>query len=336
MIGVGAADHFHVDAGAGGLESRIPKIGGEPVIDQLLDGNPVADHEAIERPFIAENLLHQEAVAACGHAVKVTERRHQADDSRVDRRLERRQVDIAQFVFRDIRGVVVAPGLAGPVTGKVLGAGGDGSHGGQVIALEAFDHGDRQPAGEIRILAETLGNPTPAGIARDIDHRREGPVDAHGGGFERGDSRTALDEFRVPGGGLAKRYGQYGSEPMDDIAGQQQWNAQAALLGGDSLQFVGRIDIDHIEYGADFAGRDRATQVLRNTAGSVDLNHLADLFLQGHLSYEFGNPCLGRVIGERCLCAYRTRRCVHKIDSHEEARGQSACRGVCKAVSVHP
>ena len=176
VLRIRAAHHLHVHARGDRLARRIPAVCREPVISELVDRVPVADHEAVEIPLVAQYVLHQEPVAAGGNPVQVAERRHQCRHTRVDRRLERRQVDVTQFVLGDVGGVVVPPRFAGAVTGKMLGAGRNGPGRRQVVALIAFDHGDGETARQVRILAEALGNSAPSRVARNIDHRRESPV----------------------------------------------------------------------------------------------------------------------------------------------------------------
>src|SRR3546814_9303052 len=60
----------------------------------------------------------------------------------------------------------------------------------EVVALEAAHARLGDAATQIDILARALGNSAPARIARDVDHRCEGPVYAFGRSFGGRNSRS--------------------------------------------------------------------------------------------------------------------------------------------------
>ncbi len=98
-------------------------------------------------------------------------------------------------------------------------------------------HRRRECAAEARVFAETLGDASPARVASDIDHRREGPADAFRGRLARRVPGGLLDKFRVP----SRCLGQWNREncfiSVDDVASEQQRNAQPALPHRDALRF---------------------------------------------------------------------------------------------------
>ena len=57
-----AADHFHVNSGIKGQPRGFFFIRGQTVIDQFLDGGVIADHEAVELPFAAQDLSQCEGI----------------------------------------------------------------------------------------------------------------------------------------------------------------------------------------------------------------------------------------------------------------------------------
>ncbi len=61
----------------------------------------------------------------------------------------------------------------------------------EIIPLEALYPCLGQLNTEIGILARPLGDAAPALVARHIDHRRKGPVQALGGRFQRSGPRRA-------------------------------------------------------------------------------------------------------------------------------------------------
>ncbi len=181
----------------------------------------------------------------------------------------------------------------------MLGAGRDGPGAGQVLTLEPFDRRRCEHAGQVRVFAEALGDAPPAGIARDVDHRREGPVDPGGGGFQRRHPGAAPHQIGVEGRRQSQRNGQHRLEAVDDVAADQQRDAEPALLHRDALHLVDDVDVDLVEDRSDPAALDRLSEVVGElTARSVDLRHLADLLGHGHL-LEQGSHA-GLDVGLRC------------------------------------
>ena len=84
-----------------------------------------------------------------------------------------------------IAGALLASGLAGAVSGEVLCARRDASGLRQLPVLEGLDHGRRQDAGQIRVLAQALGHAAPAGVPADVHHGCEGPVHSVGRRLQR-------------------------------------------------------------------------------------------------------------------------------------------------------
>ena len=237
-------------------------------------------------------------------------------------------MDVAQFVFGNVGGVVVPPGFAGAVTCEVLGAGRDGPGRGPVFTLQTPDHGGGEPARQVGILAEALGDTAPPGIARNVDHGRQGPVHTGPRRFQRRVSRTPLDELRVPGRGLSQGNGQHRPESVNHIPGQQQRDSETAFLHGDPLQLVRHVHIDHVEQRADLPGSDGAAQVRRDFARVMGLDHLADLLTDRHAAHEIHDPRLHRIVRQRRLLGHHGRISVHTEQSPEEVERGPGARGI--------
>ena len=85
--------------------------------------------------------------------------------------------------------------------------------------LESPDHRCPQFSYKERIFHKALGDAPPARIAgRDIEHRRERPMNPFSTRFLTGDCSSTFDELRIPGGGLSKGNRKNGTVPMNHIA----------------------------------------------------------------------------------------------------------------------
>ncbi len=116
---------------------------------------------------------------------------------------------------------IVATAFRCAVTGEVLGASGDRVGRPEILGLESFDHGNREPACEMGILARTFGYAAPARIARDVHHWREGAVDADGSSLGGRDASTRAHQLGIPCGGLSERDRQHCVETVNDVATDQ-------------------------------------------------------------------------------------------------------------------
>ena len=169
--------------------------------DQLADRAPVGDHEALESPFALEDSALQVDAGGGRRTADLVEGVHQRCDARFDRRPERRQHDVAQRALGDVDGVVVAAAFGEAIAGVVLGAGGDGVGGGEIVALKAPHPCDCHLCPQVGILTCPLHDP-PARVAGDVDHRRERPMEAGGRRFGGRYPGRGLDRLEVPAGRL--------------------------------------------------------------------------------------------------------------------------------------
>lgn len=140
------AGHTQVQAGANGLDARAHRP-------------PIADHNAVETPFTAQNVLEQPAVLGAVHAIETVVGRHNAVGmSTADHTLERREVDFPQRPLIDDR-VLDHAGVLLAVAREMLEASRDPP------ALDAANHRSSKFAGDQWVLAEVLEVTTAQGMA---------------------------------------------------------------------------------------------------------------------------------------------------------------------------
>jgi hypothetical protein len=280
---VGVAVHLHVDPGGHRFPRRLAVADRQAVDAQLSHGVPVAHHEAAEVPLVLEDPSDQALVGRCRHAVHFAERRHDGRSTSLDRGAERRQVHVAQFVLAQVGSGIVAAALDGPVAGEMFGAGGDCTGPAEVRPLEAPQHRDAEDAGEVRILAETLRDAPPAWIPANVEHRRKGPVHAACCRFLRRHPARPHDQIGIPGRRLPEWDRHHRLEAMNDIAADQQGNAEATLLDGETLQLVDDPGVDLVQHAAHAARTQRLSQVVVDVAvASIGEAHLPELLLERH------------------------------------------------------
>ena len=197
------------------------------------------------------------------------------------------------------------------------------------VALEPADLRRGDDAAEERVLPRSLDDPAPAGVAGDVDHRRERPVDADGPCLAGGDRLTPLDRRRVPGRRHRDRHRQDGAQPVDDVEPEQRGQPVPVALDGQPLQPVGLRGVGHEQQRADLAPRQRrldrrglpgGRQLRRRArvrvlqAPEVEvLGELTRLLLHGHR-------------GEELINTGRDRRIRHRADATRAWRRWSTAR----------
>ena len=93
----------------------------------------------------------------------------------------------------------------------------------QAIALEAAHLGYGELRDDPRVFAGALSDPSPARIARDIEHGREGHTDAVGGCLDRRRAGARFPQARFEGSRFGERDWENGSMPMQNVeAGQKR------------------------------------------------------------------------------------------------------------------
>ncbi|MNV21021.1 hypothetical protein D3C71_1119450 [compost metagenome] len=233
---VQAALHAHVGAGHEGQLGGLAAVGGVAVLDELFVGRVVGHHEALELPLVAQHAGEQRGVGGRGHAADLVEGAHDRQRARIDRRTERRQVDLAQRALGDFARVVVEPALGRAVGREVLGRGQHRVGVREVAALEAAHARRRELARQVRVFAHAFEAAAPARVARDVDHGREGPAKAVGRGLDRRRARRALGQRGLPARGLGQRHREDGAKAVDHVGAEDQRNAQPRLAHRHLLQ----------------------------------------------------------------------------------------------------
>ena len=235
----------------------VGQVGGEAVRLQAAGGVGVAHHEPLEAPELAQHLGEEPAVAGGGDAVERHVRRHHVAGARLDGRAERREVGVPQLGVGEVDLVVVTPAERGAVPREVLGPGDDAVGSAEPLALEAPHLGDRHRRAEVRVLAGALDDAAPARVAGDVDHRREGPVDADRPRLPRGDRLAAGDGVRVPRGRHRDRHRQDRPEPVDDVEREQRRDAVPVAVDDEPLEAVDLGGVGDEQQGPELAARHR-------------------------------------------------------------------------------
>ena len=99
--------------------------------------------------------------------------------------------------FGDVGAVVVASSFGRAVPGVVLDAG-QNALGTDGFALKSAHLRSRHGRTQIRIFARAFHDASPARIARNIDHRSKGPLNAGGPGIQRSLMLCCLFHRRIP------------------------------------------------------------------------------------------------------------------------------------------
>ena len=239
-VGIDTALHVHVDTRHERAPPGLCLRARDAVLNQFRDRRPVTHYESLESPLVAQHRAGEPGVPGGWHAGDVVERGHKTGDAGVDGRLERRQVDLAHRALGDLCLVVVATRLGAAVAGEVL-------RGGEDRLLEAADARGGHHRAKIWILTRTLGDATPARVARDVNHRRVGPVDPERRGFL---SRRARGRFRGIGierARFAERDREDRAIAMDHIEAKEQRDFEPRLGHHDALDRRGVLGSDDVE-----------------------------------------------------------------------------------------
>lgn len=151
---------------------------------------------------------------------------------------ERRKRRIPQRLRGDLGVVVIAAAVGIGVAHEMFQTGGDRTVRRQVVALIALHRGGTHHSVQVGVLAVTFGHAAPAGVARHIDHRREGPVHARQPRLTRRDAARLPDQRLVPRAGLPQRNGEDRAIAVDHVEAAQDRNPEPRLLDGLALNPV--------------------------------------------------------------------------------------------------
>ena len=151
---------------------------------------------------------------------------------------------------------------------------------------------------EIGIFACPFDHAAPAGIASDVDHRREGPVKPADGRLDRCDAGRTARNIGVEACGHAQRHRHDGSVAVDNIHREEQRNTQSRLFDSNTLQARERFGTGDVQIGSDPALTDPVQRsvidagIERFLTTAGELCHLAEFFRQAHLRDQVADPPL--------------------------------------------
>jgi len=321
VIAIEAAGHAHIDPGHEGDLGRLAGIGGKAVVDHLHVAGIIGNDEALIFPLVAQHGAHQPLIAVRGDSGNLVERGHGRQCARAERRLEGREIDFAQRPFRHVDGVVIKPRFRRAISGEVLRAGHHRIDRLEAGALEALHARRGEEVAEMHVLARALHGAAPALVACDVDHRREGPVDARGSGLVGCSGRSPFRQSRIEARGFAHRNREDGAVAVNDIRGEDQRDLEPRLLHRRSLHDPAHMRTAAVEHAGEHALADFLDLLFEvgvRAAGRVDHGAAAPgRSHQAELARLFGERHLGdqrvdeRRNLDRCsLAKQRMRRAV--------------------------
>ena len=261
--------------------------------DLFHDGGGVGDDESLESPGLAEEVVHEVGVHGGRNAFELIEGTHVTAGTGKGGLLVGTHVAVEDFLAAQVDRIVIPSCFRSAVQGVVLDAGEDLVFVEDVIiSLITMHIGLGHLATEVWILSGSFGNAAPAGIAGDIDHRAEHPVDAGRGGFLRGDAGGSFDQGRIPGCRQGQRNREYGFMAMDDVQTEDQRDAGAGFQG-DGLELAVVFHVGSAEDSSQLSLSEefdigvlfRDLEGGDETAGRVQVE-LADFLFKGHAAHQ--------------------------------------------------
>jgi len=202
----------------------------------------------------------------------------------------------------------------------------------QIVALETAHACDRDLAAEIDILARAFGHATPARIARNVDHRREGPVNALRRSFGRRYSCRLFNGLEVPACRFAERDGKDGAVAVDHVVTKEQRNLQPRLFNRQPLQLARIFGGKGVEDRPDSALANIVLIALADRrAGRIPVagqqRQLPDLLVKRHLCHQLGDePIHLRIGAHPARRIHRCRRiCTRRGLCHQRGGGERPC-----------
>ena len=300
---VTAVHHIHFESRDEGFFSRLLLVGGNALGPQLLDGAPIRHDEPVVSPPLFEHLGHKIAVGRSGSSADVVETAHHRCGSGLYARLVGRQVGIPERLPRNLRVYVVAARLRSAVTCEMFEAGSHMAVVRQIVALIALHRGRTEDRIGVGVLAVTFGHTPPAGIARHVDHRGEGPVHSRHPGLLRGDPGGLFHQGGIPRTSLRQRDRIGRAETVYHVVAEEDRNAEPRLLHGFALHPVPQLGgTAVIDERADF-GRNVVHRIGHVVGVVVPaeriLIELHDLLFEGHSRQQVPDALLdgaGRIL----------------------------------------
>ena len=180
MTDKGTTDHFHIDTGINRFQGSFLLVFAEAVGDLFGCRSPVGNDHAVVFPLIAQYIFQDKGISCRRNTVIIVERRHKGGTSGFRSRFERRKIDVTHLAFGNECRIIIASSFCCSVADKMFGTGCNGGRIVQGIALKTFHHSYTHNGTQVRIFTTAFSDSSPAGIARDIDHRGKCPADTVG------------------------------------------------------------------------------------------------------------------------------------------------------------
>ena len=294
--------HVHLHLRVHAQHSRFAQVLAVAVGNHIRRRRPVAHEHAVVAPFVAQDVHIEMAIRRRRHTVQVVEGAHDSRAAGINRRFERRQIDLAEQYLGNPSGVVVASALAGGVAGEVLHAGSKvylplACRGVVVFALVTTHGGSPHNSSEVGVLAIALCNASPAWVARHIHHRREGPAQACLLRLLRRQVRSLLHQCGIESGRLTQRNRIDSAETVNHVAGENHRDTQSGLLHRNTLVIV-RLRAHTVEHRA--GALPHLVGKVIGIPSATYLRHLSDFLLKRHLPKQSVNLRLRGVLRGAC------------------------------------
>ena len=264
-VQVAAGDDRQGRSLGGGVHQLVVQI-------DIADGAAVGHHIAVEAPLVAQDLLQKRVAGAADLAVGAVVGAHDGDGAPLaDRGLEMGQVGL-QHVALAGDGIEMVAVVLGPAVHDIVFGRGHQLQVLVIVALQAPHKDHAEPGGQIGVLAIGLLAPSPARVAKDIDVGR--PV---------GEPRVALADA------VAQALVVLGPCLVRDGDGHAE--QEVLVPGGGHADGLGE---DGGDSRAPHPVETLVPPVVRRHAQPLDggrgVQHLGDLFLDGHARYEIVQP----------------------------------------------
>jgi hypothetical protein len=281
--------HDDVVAGAQRHDRGIGISPGDLLLDdQPADVVPVGHHHATKTPLVLEDVREQPAIDRGRLPLDGLVTGHEGHRASAHGAFERREKETAQPAAGDVGLGRVAAALRFRVAGEVLGGGEHRGRIAEAFALIAADERGAQFADEVGVFAERLADPSPAQIASQAKHRREGPVDARRRHLLGSHAPHLLDQLGIPTCGERELSGKNGRAlpervPVDTVLSNQQRDPEALLRR--EVHRTVDLRAEDVEDRPRMAGIDEREVF----AARVPQHQLADLLLERHAAEQIGD-----------------------------------------------
>ncbi len=169
-----------------------------------------------------------------------------------------------------------------------------------VAALGGLHARRRHDRAEVRVLTSALGDPAPARLVRDIDHRAVDLLDARRGGLHRADAMVVGGDVRIEAAGRGQRDREDRAVPVDRVVGEQDRDVKPRVVNRLMLELVELVGIGEAEDAADRLG---GLSVVDLPVGQQ--RQLVELLVERHLAQQRVDLRIDRLTGRAARLAQR-------------------------------